>query len=397
MAIKKKKICMVTMSAYPADVRVRREAEELEKKGYEIDIISVQLDNLSKVEKLGNVTAYRVQKYLTKEKLFSYLFYSTLFMIKSFFKLQQLHFKKKYSLIQIHNMPDHLIFVTIVQKFLKIPIILDIHDLTLELFEEKWPGSRHMLIKKIVAIVEKISCSFADHIITVTEGCKEKLVLRGVSPDKITLILNTPNQNVFKFQSKNNFSVINEGAKIVYPGTVAYRFGVHLIVEAMKFVKEKIPGSVFNVFGDYDSGYKSYLTDKISELKLEENVKLNGDFDGHAIPEILCDSDIGVVPYVNSLYMHLALPTKACEYAAVGIPIVSTYLNTVALSFSRDSISYVNSGKPEEFADKIVELCLYPELRKLRINEAYSSISKISWEIMGTRYTNLIDNLILTT
>jgi glycosyltransferase involved in cell wall biosynthesis len=393
MANNNKVICMVTMSAYPSDVRVRREAEELEKKGYVIDIISVQLEQSSKIEKFGNINAYRVQKSLPKERLIPYILYSTLFMIKAFIKLQRLYLEKKYSLIQIHNMPDHLIFVTIIQKILKVPIILDIHDLTYELFEEKWPGSRHKLIKSFVAIVEKISCSFANHIITVTEGCKEKLVLRGVPENKITLILNTPNQDVFKFQLRSNDQVIKEGARIVYPGTVAYRFGVHLIIEAMKFVKEKIPGSIFNVFGDYDSTYKSYLISKINELGLEENVKLNGDFDVYAIPKILGESDIGVVPYVESLYMHLALPTKACEFAAVGVPIVSTYLKTVASTFRGDSISYVNSGNPQEFAEKIIELCLNPELRKMRIKEAHASISNISWQIMSARYTKLIDNL----
>ena len=93
--------------------------------------------------------------------------------------------------------------------------------------------------------------------------------------------------------------------------------------------------------------------------------------------------------------MHLALPTKACEYAALGIPIVCTQLHTVAITFKENSISFVNSEEPEEFADKIVALCLNPELRKERIMEAYSSISKISWRVIGKRYTDLVDRLSL--
>ena len=389
-----KTICMITISSYPHDPRIRREVEELEKNGYEIDIISISFENQKEVEKYGNITAYRVAKYLPgREELIPYLVYSFLYMIKSFFKLQQLHKKRKYSLIQIHNMPDYLIFVAFIQKLLKVPLILDIHDLTLELFEEKWPGLKYKFIKRIIKKIEKISCSFADHIITVTEGCKEKLVQRGVPSNKITLILNTANIKIFKFSTRSEYQIINKNAKLIYHGTVAKRFGIHLIIDAMKFVIEKIPGSVINIYGRYDSNYKSYLNERISVLGLSENVKLNGVLDRDEVPDVIRNSDIGVVPYLNNPYMHLALPTKACEFAAIGIPIVSTYLHTMALTFGSDSISFVNSENPEEFADRIIELCLNPELRKLRVDEAYQDVSKISWEVMGKQYTDLINHL----
>ena len=389
-----KTICMITISSYPHDPRIRREVEELEKNGYEIDIISISFENQKKIEKYGNITAYRVAEYLPgREEMVQYLVYSFLYMIKSFFKLQQLHKKRKYSLIQIHNMPDYLIFVAFIQKLLKVPLILDIHDLTLELFEEKWPGLKYKFIKRIIKKIEKISCSFADHIITVTEGCKEKLVQRGISPDKITLILNTANIKIFKFSTRSEYQIINKNAKLIYHGTVAKRFGIHLIIEAMKFVIEKISGSVVNIYGRYDSNYKSYLNERINVLGLSENVKLNGVLDRDEVPDVIRNSDIGVVPYLNNPYMHLALPTKACEFAAIGIPIVSTYLHTMALTFGSDSISFVNSENPEEFAARIIELCLNPELRKLRVDEAYQDVSEISWEVMGKRYTELINRL----
>ena len=389
-----KTICMITISSYPHDPRIRREVEELEKNGYEIDIISISFENQKKIEKYGNITAYRVAEYLPgREEMVQYLVYSFLYMIKSFFKLQQLHKKRKYSLIQIHNMPDYLIFVAFIQKLLKVPLILDIHDLTLELFEEKWPGLKYKFIKRIIKKIEKISCSFADHIITVTEGCKEKLVQRGISPDKITLILNTANIKIFKFSTRSEYQIINKNAKLIYHGTVAKRFGIHLIIDAMKFVIEKIPGSVINIYGRYDSNYKSYLNERIDVLGLSENVKLNGVLDRDEVPDVIRNSDIGVVPYLNNPYMHLALPTKACEFAAIGIPIVSTYLHTMTLTFGSDSISFVNSENPEEFATRIIELCLNPELRKLRVDEAYQDVSEISWEVMGKRYTELINRL----
>ena len=80
-----KTICMITISSYPHDPRIRREVEELEKNGYEIDIISISFENQKKIEKYGNITAYRVAEYLPgREEMVQYLVYSFLYMIKSF-------------------------------------------------------------------------------------------------------------------------------------------------------------------------------------------------------------------------------------------------------------------------------------------------------------------------
>jgi hypothetical protein len=94
-------ICMIGIASYPVDSRIRREAEELEKKGYEVDIICSQFKDQIKFEEFGKIKAYRVQKALTKEEVIKYIIYSSLFMVKAFFKLQKLYLQRKYSIFMI--------------------------------------------------------------------------------------------------------------------------------------------------------------------------------------------------------------------------------------------------------------------------------------------------------
>ncbi len=384
-----KTICMVALSIYPGDPRIRRQAEALEAKGYEVDILCRSVRNQKKVEKFGKVTAYRIMSAPKKENMIGYIIYSTVFLFLAFFKLQSLAFRRKYMLIQAHNMPDYLVFAGIIQKMKGIPLILDIHDLTVELFEEKWPSEKHKLLKGIVKFGEKISCKAADKVITVSETCRQRLISRGVPEAKISLVLNSADEEVFKYQNRD-FRELTNGVKLIYHGTMAYRFGIHYAVEAMKEINEKIPGSVLILYGRYEEGYKEYLEKIITDLNIKNAVELNGIIGREQIPEVINNADIGIIPYPTTDYMNLALPTKAFEYISSGLPVIISRLYDFSLLFPDDSVQYINNVTPKELADAAIHLSLNPEIRKKQTEIALTKLNGISGEVMKSRYINLI-------
>jgi len=392
---KKKVVCMVAMASYPGDPRIRRQAEALEEAGYEVDILcrhsssSIQ----PKVEKFGKVTAYRIMDAPRQESMIKYLMISTIFFIVALFKIQPLYLKRRYTMIQAHNMPDHLIFIGIIQKLFGVYLILDIHDLTVELFEEKWPGAKKLFLKSFVKFIENISCKFADRVMTVTQTCKERLITRGVPKEKITLVLNTPNDDIFKFQPDRNYKKISENARLIYHGSVAERFGLHIAIDAMSIISKKIPGSKLFIYGGYNTSYGKSLIEKIKTLQMEESIILNGIISRDKIPDLLYNSDIGLVPYLRNDYMNLALPTKAFEYIATGLPVVSSLLDDLSKTFSQDSISYIRENDPQQLAEKVIELCSNPDKRMNQALNAYDEMKLISGRVMADRYVSLVDSL----
>ncbi len=178
------KICMVVQSNYKLDPRVRRQASALVRSGYNVDVICLGVDEQSETEVVNGVTVRHIMKVFPKKSIFHYLLFSTLFFIKSFFILLHLSIKNKYSLIQIHNMPDHLVFVAFFQNIFGTPVLLDIHDLTLELFREKWSKLVFNLTYPFLRTFEYLSCKFSTHILTVTQECVDVLNERGCSPKK---------------------------------------------------------------------------------------------------------------------------------------------------------------------------------------------------------------------
>ena len=385
-------ICMITQSCYITDSRVRRQAEILGKAGYKVDVINLFHPGRARVEKFGSVTTYGILKNRSRGGILKYLGFSALFFISAFIKLQILSFKRKYELIEVHNMPEFLVFTTVIQKLARIPVILDIHDLTPELFKEKWDQDDTLFIL-FIKFIEKISCSYADKVITVTESCKELLVQRKVPKEKITLILNSPNQDILKYDKSREFRVISSGANFLYHGTVAERFGVHNAIEAMVHINKVIPGSVFRIFGKYDIHYKKDLIRHIDSLGLNNNVLLGGLVTLEEISELIKNSDIGIVPYNDNYYMNLALSTKTLEYAACGLPVVTTRLLLMMTLFNEKSISYTHSNSPENIAQNVIKLCFDPELRKNYSVNAYKALVGISWRVMELRFLDLINSV----
>ena len=389
------RVCMISQSLH-SDPRVRRQAEALADEGFEIDIIcTAKNSSEEKIEKLGSITFYKVIVERKYEDVLRYVFQYFLFFIMAFFKLQYLSLIKSYNLIQIHNMPEFHVFTAVFQKIAGVPIVLDIHDLTPELFECKWQNNKKPALIALIKYIERISCRFADKIITVNDICKQYLVNRGIPPEKITLILNTPNQKIFKYDSEREFKDISGGAKLIYHGTVAERFGLHTAVEAMNLLNEKIPGSLLCIYGRFDLSYKKYLDTLIAKYNLEGKVFLNGEHPQEVIYNFIRLSDFGIVSYVDNEYMNLCLSTKMFEYNASLLPVVASRLKAFSMVFNDDSIAYVEPDNAEALAEKLIQLCHDPDKRKTMICNAYSVLQTISGQIMSERYLNLISSTIL--
>ena len=387
-------ICIVVQSDYINDPRVRRQAVALAHKGYRLDVISLGSKDQPKIEYVDNLVVRRVMSFFPKNNIFSYLISSSVFFIKAFFLLNYLSLKNRYSLIQVHNMPDHLVFVAFFQKLFGIPVVLDIHDLTLELFREKWSKLLYRLMYPILRTFEYFSFKFASHLITVTQQCSDILINRGIPPTKITLILNTADEDQFPFNKEREFKKITENANIFYHGTLAKRFGLHLVIESLPKVLNEIPQSKLFLYGSGDSDYVAYLQKLVQNLHLQENVEIPGLINYEHIKVYIKKMDVGIVPYLDTPYMHLALSTKAFEYVSCGIPVCASRLEATQSVFRESSISYFDPNDKDDISEKIISLLHNPAKQRVQVNSALEDLEKISGSAMAKKYFELVNKLI---
>ena len=384
------RILMVVLSHYPNDPRVRREAEALVQAGYKVDVICLRSSNELKEEFCGGVGVIRILESRSKEKILQYIMFTLHFFWKSMKYINMLNSRNHYDLIQIHNMPDYLVFATLRQKINGVPVILDLHDIMNELFRSVWNKGIKKIILPFVALSEKISWNYADALITTSQGFKQCLMKRGIKEENITLILNTADEKIFNKPKTQLYQKITS-PKLLYHGTVAERFGIHIVIEAISLLKEKHSSIQFDIYGNYQQSYKAKLYNLINNNSLEKNVHLHDFVSLEKIREIITESDFGVVPYLSDNFMDLALSTKTFEYVAMHLPVIASDIPSMHSIFNNDEVYFFNQGDINSLAETINKLTINSDSIGQKVINASRVYEKISWEKMSKKYINLIE------
>lgn len=384
------KILMVVLSHYPNDPRVRREAEALVEAGHKVDIICLRGPNEVEEEFCSGVKVNRIMESKGKEKIIQYVMFSAHFFWKSMRYVNMLNSRNHYNLIQVHNMPDYLVFTTLRQKLQGIPVILDLHDIMKELFKSVWNKGIKKIFLPFIVLTEKVSWNYADALITTSQGFKQCLIKRGVNEEDITLILNTADLKIFN-NPKTQWQQKIINPKLLYHGTVAERFGIHIAVQSVSLLKEKFPEIQFNIYGNYQPSYKEKLKKFIDENRLEKNVFLHDFVSLEKIREIIRDSDFGVVPYLSDNFMDLALSTKTFEYVAMHLPVITSDIPSIRSIFNDDQVYFFKQGDADDLAELMNNLIINCDGITQKVINASRVYEQISWQNMSKKYVNLVE------
>ena len=97
-------------------------------------------------------------------------------------------------------MPDVLVFSALVPKLLGAKVVLDLHDPMPELMEAIFNLSPQSVNVRALKQMEKWSIGFADRVVTVSRTFKDLFSARSCAAEKITVVLNSPDEGIFRFR-----------------------------------------------------------------------------------------------------------------------------------------------------------------------------------------------------
>jgi glycosyltransferase involved in cell wall biosynthesis len=383
---------MVVHAHYPlGEVRVQREAEALIDHGYEVDIICLRIPREPAVDLYRGANIYRlpVRRHKGSGPLVQLLEYLTFFTL-AFFKLTALHLRRRYDVVQVHNLPDFLVFAALVPKLTGTPIILDLHDLMPEFFASRFGVSRGSLPVRLVHLQEQLACRFANHVITVTEHWRQSLIRRGVPADKCLVLMNLADPRIFKKPIQTG-SQDNSRFRLIYHGAIPQRYGLDLVLRAIAQVRTEIPGIHFTVIGHGE--YLDELLRLTTELGLEEHVRFEKAIPVEKLPARIVTADVAVVPYHNDVFTNELLPTKLLEYAALGVPAIASRTMGISAYFDETMVQFFTPGDPHDLARCILEL--HSDRKRLvqLVQGAEKFNQRYNWPTQRTEYAWLVDQL----
>jgi len=165
----------------------------------------------------------------------------------------------------------------------------------------------------------------SDHVITVTEPIVHNLSKRGIK--NVKLIPNGADINVFKCYDKMKFRKtlgFDENDFIfVYSGGFTPYYRLDLVVKAIEKLIRKQQNVKLLLVGR--GTYIKTLKNLVNKENLQNNIIFHGEVLAQSdLAKLLSASDVGIIPFdANPLWKN-ALPSKAFEYFACGLPAVAT-------------------------------------------------------------------------
>ena len=207
-----------------------------------------------------------------------------------------------------------------ISKIRRKPWIFELRDL--------WPESiKTVGVMKqgyIINLLEKIELGLyksCNRVVAVTDAFKNNLIARGIENNKIEVVTNGSNMELF-YPRKVDISLLKslglEGKFVVgYIGTHGMAHNLDFIIKAI----EKISDSDVHFLFIGDGAMKSKIVKTSKELQLK-NISFLDSVSKDEVPRYLSIIDISLAPLKKDDNFKTVIPSKIFESSAMQIPIL---------------------------------------------------------------------------
>ena len=331
-----------------------------EKYSYKIKILSQNNKNKNNFFNINkNIEIKSLNMKLTRS-----FFIRQIQRIKKFFYLRKILKKEKYDIIVTTGTILDLILV-----FWKDSILIREFHVSKN---NKLNINQKNILKRSI---ENFYLSKYDKIIILTEEDKKNWKLPNIEV--------IPNSLPFYTEE---FSKC-ENKKIISVGRLVYQKGYDILIDVWNIISKKYPDWVLEIYGDGPE--KENLQNKINKLGLEKSFLLKG-----AVKDIQ-DKYLESSIYVMSS-RYEGMPMVLLETMACGLPVISFDCPCGPKDIIKNNEDgfIVKFGNIEQMAEKIEELIIDEEKRKLFGKNARKNIQRYSQDKIMNQWKELFEELV---
>ena len=386
------RVAVVRQGFYPWDPRVRREVEALLHAGHEVEVLCLRRDDEPRVERSGRLTIRRLPLAHERSGALRYVLQYAAFFLAAFFVVGALHARRRYDLVQVHSLPDALVFCALVPRLTGARVILDLHEVMPEFFATRFGTTLDHPAVKVLAFLEQASIRFSSRSITCTEDMKGAFVARGADPGKIGVVLNSADEGVFdpaEYPRRNG-----DGAfTLIIHGSVEERYGIDTTIEAVRLLADELPDLRLRVYGE--GSQLPELHRMVGELGLEDRIWFSDGFVPiRELVQALADADAGVVAMKRDAFRDLTHCNKMFDLVAMRRPAIVSRTQSVESYFDDDCFALFESSSPESLADAIRRLHDDPELRNRLVERASTVNEPYRWPRQREVYLREVERVL---
>lgn len=233
------------------------------------------------------------------------------------------------------------------KKLFNKPWILDVRDRWIDASISLGFLKKGSLYEKLSRNFERLCYTNSDLIAVTTRELGKKVSSSEEIAHKIVLIPNGVDTDYFYPLSKIKKN------QIIYAGNVGYAQDLDKVIIALKQIIKKHDLRLL-IVGDGD--IKEQLEEVVKKEGLEDNVIFTGVMPRDKIPQLLSESLIGLAPLKKMETLEYAVPTKAYEYMACGIPFLGCGNGEILSLAVESGAGVIVDNTPEAIAKEVLKL-----------------------------------------
>lgn len=245
--------------------------------------------------------------------------------------------------------------------FRRLPFVFELRDL--------WPASiaavgavRQSVALRCLERVELFLYRRAAAIVSVTESFRRDLVSRGISGDKIFVVVNGVDLSTYSARPKDPQLLRElrlEGKFVVgYLGTHGLAHGLPKVLEAVEML---LPNSEIAFVFAGGGAERGRVERTVAERRLS-NVRLVSRQPKEVMPSLWSICDLTLIPLRNANLFSSVIPSKLFESMGMGIPVLMSIPEGEATAIVREAGcgDCVAPDDPKSLADAIERLARSP-------------------------------------
>lgn len=390
-----KRAIVVLFSHFPGDARPRRAAEALVQEGMSVEMICLTEGNGEPAREVRNgVSVRRLPIQRKRGGVVGYLRQYSTFIAYSFAILAVRSVRRHYDLVHVHNMPDVLVFSSLVPKMLGAKVIIDLHDPMPELMMTIFGLKENSNGVKLLKFLEKLSIALANRVLTVNRACQKIFAARSCRFDKIEVIMNSPNEAIFEFRPTNPAEVRNAQRPfvIMYHGSIVERHGLDLAVTALSQIRKDIPLAELRICGA-STPFLEQVLQSVKGSDLEGAVIYRGPMAHERIVKEIDQCDVGIIPNRRSIFTELNTPTRIFEYLSRGKPVIAPSAPGILDYFKKSELVLFELGDAADLAAKIRYVHDHPAEIERVVKAGQQVYSNHLWSCERQKFLNVVREL----
>jgi glycosyltransferase involved in cell wall biosynthesis len=237
-----------------------------------------------------------------------------------------------------------------------------------------------------------VACALADAVLTVHGPYKAQLAARGAEERRIAIVMNTPEESLIAGVKRSPGPPGDGEFTVAYHGTITRWYGVDLLVQAIGLLRTQGRRVRAVILGEGDQ------LETVRELAANLGVDDSISFSNRYLPiaealRAVAGADCGIISNRPSEINRFILPNKLFEYVALGIPVVSARLETVAAHFDDEDLTFCRPGDPESLAGAIAWVMDERVAAIQKSVRAQARAELYRWDRSRIRYLDVLQDL----